>query len=95
MCATTADVTDRDGAIEMIKTGAADLGKVQKVLCDVGYTGDNFANSVAEILPGATVEVVKRNELHTFAVLPSVGLSSGLLAGLTNAADYGKTANEN
>ena len=55
---TTADVTDR-----------ADLSQVQKVLVDGGYTGKPFATAVQGLL-GASVEVVKRNELHTFVVLP-------------------------
>jgi transposase len=70
MCATTADVNDRNGALEMLKFGAADLTNVKKVLCDGRYSGENFSNSVTEIIPNAKVEVVKRNELHTFAVLP-------------------------
>jgi len=45
------------------------LSKCEKVLADGGYTGDNFANAVKKLI-GADVEVVKRNELHTFAVLP-------------------------
>jgi len=41
------------------------------VLCDGGYSGENFANAVKEKLGNhVEVEVVKRNELHTFAVLP-------------------------
>ena len=36
---------------------------------DGGYSGEPFANAVQEKL-GATVQVAKRNELHTFAVLP-------------------------
>ena len=40
-----------------------------KVLADGGYTGENFADSIEDMI-GADVEVVKRNELHTFAVLP-------------------------
>jgi hypothetical protein len=36
MCATTADVTDRNGAIEMIKSGIADLGKVKKCFVTAG-----------------------------------------------------------
>ena len=43
--------------------------EMQKVLVDGGYTGENFANSIKELI-GAEVEVVKRNELHKFAVLP-------------------------
>ena len=53
----------------MIGYAAPDLFRCQKVLVDGGYTGETFANSV-KILIGADVEVVKRNELHTFAVLP-------------------------
>jgi transposase len=39
------------------------------VLVDGGYTGQPFADGVKERLK-ATVQVVKRNELHTFVVLP-------------------------
>ena len=43
--------------------------QVQNVLVDGGYTGKPFATAVQSLL-GASVEVVKRNELHTFVVLP-------------------------
>lgn len=46
-----------------------DLSQVQNILVDAGYTGNKFSNSVAEIL-GCSVEVVKRNELHVFKVIP-------------------------
>jgi transposase len=69
MFVSTADVTDRNGAITMIGYAAPDLFRCLKVLVDGGYTGEPFATSV-KILIGADVEVVKRNELHTFAVLP-------------------------
>ena len=39
------------------------------VLVDGGYTGDKFAKGVQENI-NATVEVAKRNELHTFKVIP-------------------------
>ena len=45
------------------------LSRIKKLLVDGGYTGENFANEIKN-LSGADVEVVKRNELHTFAVLP-------------------------
>ena len=38
-------------------------------MADVGYTGKNFSDAVNELCR-AEVEIVKRNELHTFAVLP-------------------------
>jgi transposase len=66
---TTANVTDRDGAAQMFEMNRGNLSLTEGVLCDVGYTGEKFADRVKTIL-GATVEVVKRNELHTFAVLP-------------------------
>ena len=69
MLATTANVTDRDGAITMIGYAAPYLSRCLKVLVDGGYTGENFADSIKELI-GADVEVVKRNELHKFAVLP-------------------------
>ena len=64
-----ANVTDRDGAIQMIKCNIDNLSKVEKFLVDGGYTGENFANAVKELC-SAEVEVVKRNELHQFVVLP-------------------------
>lgn len=42
---------------------------MKNVLADGGYTGENFANSVQEILR-CTVEIAKRNELHKFKVIP-------------------------
>ena len=69
---TTADVTDRDGAARMISrycdvTDYLDL--LKKIMADGGYTGEKFAEAVKSVC-GAEVEVVKRNELHTFVVLP-------------------------
>lgn len=66
---TTANVTDRDGALSMIFYAAPCLAKCQKVLLDGGYKGQKFADSV-KLLIGADVEVVKRDELHKFKVLP-------------------------
>ncbi|MDR1302371.1 MAG: transposase [Treponema sp.] len=64
---TTANVTDRDGTIEMVR--APNLTKVEKVQGDGGYRGENFARAM-KVLIGAEVEVVKRKALHTFAVRP-------------------------
>lgn len=66
---TTANITDRDGAIEMLTIYAPKLTNILKVLCDGGYTGENYANAVMTII-NAAVEVAKRNELHKFAVIP-------------------------
>ncbi len=66
---TTANVTDRDGAVFMTRANKENLSKVKNVLADGGYTGERFAHEIFEIIE-ATVEVVKRNELHKFVVLP-------------------------
>ena len=37
MCVTTADVTDRNGAIDMLKKYNDNLSQVQNILVDAGY----------------------------------------------------------
>ena len=69
---TTANGTDRSGAIDMVDyyCDVTDhLSMLKKILVDGGYTGEKFADTI-HALSGAEVEVVKRSELHTFAVLP-------------------------
>ncbi|MEL6723363.1 MAG: IS5 family transposase, partial [Pseudomonadota bacterium] len=66
---TTADVTDREGALMACRFDRTRLSEVNNMMTDGGYTGQRFADAVYDIL-GATVEVAKRNELHTFAVIP-------------------------
>ena len=66
---TAADITDRDGALEMVSLFRSSLTRILKVLCDGGYTGAKFEAAVGELL-GAAVEIAKRSELHTFAVIP-------------------------
>ena len=69
---TTADATDRNGSIKMINyycDVTDNLTQIKKVLVDGGYTGQNFADEINKI-SSAEVEVVKRNELYTFSVLP-------------------------
>ena len=66
---TTADVTDRKGALIALGRYAADLQAVQSILADGGYVGQPFAQAVEKLL-GAEVQIAKRSELHTFAVIP-------------------------
>jgi transposase len=66
---TTAEVTDRAGALAMFDKNKKNLSTVVNVLVDGGYTGAPFAEAVKDLL-GATVQVAKRSELHTFAVIP-------------------------
>ena len=66
---TTAEVNDRNGALLMFLTQDDSLADVQQVLVDGAYSGERFEDLTYQIL-GATVQVVKRNELHKFAVIP-------------------------
>ncbi|GFY79918.1 uncharacterized protein TNIN_55701 [Trichonephila inaurata madagascariensis] len=66
---TTAEATDRSSAVKMVKNAKANLSEVKNILVDAGYTGENFATQIKKTI-GATVEVIKRSELHTFVVLP-------------------------
>ena len=45
------------------------LSEVSNCLVDGGYTGQPFAEKTMALI-GSTVEVAKRNELHTFEVIP-------------------------
>ena len=68
---TTAEVTDRKGALQAFRRCKARLGQVQSVLADSGYVGRPFAEGVQEILgKHVTVQIAKRSELHTFKVMP-------------------------
>lgn len=69
ICVTTANVTDRQGALETFSRHKETLRCVKNIFLDGGYSGEKFANAVNEML-GCEVEVVKRSEVHTFKVIP-------------------------
>ncbi|KFA39024.1 transposase, partial [Xanthomonas vasicola pv. musacearum NCPPB 4384] len=67
----TAEVTDRKGALEALDRCQSGLGRVKSLRGDSGYSGDPFAKGVQDILgKRVTVQIAKRSELHTFKVLP-------------------------
>ncbi len=66
---TTANVTDRAGAVAMAAKWQRHLARAERVLVDASYTGKQFAKDMHEAI-GVTVEVVKRSELHSFKVMP-------------------------
>lgn len=68
---TTAEVTDRKGALQALEQGKCSMRQMQSLLCDSGYTGKPFAQGVRDILgEGVKVQIAKRSELHTFRVMP-------------------------
>jgi transposase len=66
---TTANVSDKAGATLMLEQAKNSLTDVTIIIVDAGYLGKPFAEQVNTLL-GASVEVIKRNELHKFVVIP-------------------------
>ena len=66
---TAANGTDRGGAITMIEKTRQNMGLVRTMLADGGYTGTSFQETIKALI-GADVVIAKRNELHTFVVIP-------------------------
>jgi len=68
---TTADVTDRNGALMALKRNKKRLCRVRVVLCDGGYTGEPFEKGVKDALGDRVeVQIAERNELRKFSVTP-------------------------
>lgn len=68
---TAANVTDRQGALVAFEQNKEELVELKGVLGDGGYSGEAFANAVKALVgEKVDVQVVKRNELHTFKVIP-------------------------
>ena len=80
---TTANITDREGAIQMCERHKKTLEKVTNILCDGGYTGPSFAQSIKETI-GCSVEIIKRSELYKFVVLPKHWIVEQTFAWLEN-----------
>ena len=62
-------MTDRDGAVEMFSQTNFIMSAPSKILCDGGYTGEDFASKIKDAID-AEVEIAKRSELHKFVVMP-------------------------
>jgi len=71
LAVTTAEITDRKGALQALERCKPGLNRVQSLLCDSGYVGEPFAQGVKDVLgKQVTVQIAKRSELHTFKVMP-------------------------
>ena len=63
-------MTDRNGALIAKGKAKEKLSDAKKVSADGGYSGEPFALAVKNLI-GASVEIMKRNELHKFVVIPN------------------------
>jgi transposase len=67
---TRANTDDRQGIAIAIRRNRDQLDRVESVLGDGGYDGQNFADTIARDLDNATVQIARRPESHAFKVLP-------------------------
>ncbi len=90
---TTANITDREGAIQMCKRHKKTLKKVTNILCDGGYTGPSFAQSIKKRL---VVRLKSSNDLNftSSSFYRNAGLWNELFLGWKITADFGKIVNE-
>ena len=71
IAATTAEITDRKGALQALKRCKPNLCRVVCLLADGGYMGKPFAQGVQDILgERVSVQIAKRSELRSFEVMP-------------------------
>ena len=63
MSVTTANTTDRKGALAAFSVYRDDVTQVQCVLGDAGYSGQPFADGIRELM-GADVQIAKRRERY-------------------------------
>jgi putative transposase len=64
----SAGIQDRDGAKILLRHAKHTLETIEKIFADGGYAGKLIAWVQKKF--GITLEIVKRNELHKFVVLP-------------------------
>ena len=87
-----ADIQDRDGARELLRTARRSFPFITRIFADAGYQGPKMAKVVADT--GCwTIEIVKRSDAHHFVVCPNDGSSSGLSPGSAATAVWRVTSN--
>jgi transposase len=64
-----ANVQDRDGARELLRTARRSFPFIERVFVDAGYQGAKMARVIADTGCWA-IEIVKRSDLHKFVILP-------------------------
>lgn len=64
----SASIQDRDGAISVIDKLVENWKKIIKIFADSGYRGELIGHVKSKFK--IELEIIKRNELHTFKILP-------------------------
>ena len=89
---TTANITDRSGALEAFSQHKDNLSDVSNVLADGGQTGDKFAKGIKDIID-ATVMLLSAMSFIILKLFHKDGLLNALFLGLKNAGDFRKIVN--
>ena len=64
----SASVQDRDGAVDVVNKMLESWKKIIKIFADGGYRGQLIKTIKTTFK--IELEIIKRNELHTFKILP-------------------------
>jgi transposase len=86
----SADLQDRDGAPLVLDRRTRRLFPfIERIFADAGYQGPKLARAVAATGTWA-IEIVKRNELHRFVVLPKRWIVERTLAWISRCRRLAK-----
>jgi transposase len=86
----SADLQDRDGAPLVLDRRTRRLFPfIERIFADAGYQGPKLARAVAATGSWA-IEIVKRNELHRFVVLPKRWIVERTLAWISRCRRLAK-----
>ena len=78
-----ANVQDRDGARDLLRTARRLFPFIERIFADAGYQGPKMAKVVAPT--GCwLIEIVKRGEAHRFVVLPKRWIVERTFAWISN-----------
>jgi len=84
-----ADIQDRDGGGLLLRSLLGRFPFLTKLFADAGYQGPVFANAVARVMPGLTVQIVTRSDTAKgFKVCQCAGSSNAALPGSDDAAAW-------
>lgn len=83
-----ANIQDRDGGRLLIKRARTTVEKLEKIFADAGYRGA-FVDWVKDNYETA-VEIIKRNELHKFVLLPKRWIVERTLSWISKARRLSK-----
>lgn len=90
VCIQSADIQDRDGAVDVLTELKRYFQSIIKVFADGGYRGQLIDKIKKQL--NIQLEIVKRNELHTFKILPKRWIVERTFAWLDscrrNSKDY-------